>query len=100
MAFHFPFSSQITAMQKLAQRAMAKKHQQQQQQPHLISENAPENNEKRKFNFIYSICLSLFFINSLSLSLSGIENSIKHFLCDVFFVHCNFFSSCVDATSM
>lgn len=33
-------------MQEQAQRAMAKKRQQQQQ---LISENAPENNENRKF---------------------------------------------------
>lgn len=50
MAFYILCSYQITAMQELAQRAMAKKHQQ--QQPHLISENTPENNEKSKFNFI------------------------------------------------
>lgn len=44
---HFSFLSlEHTAMQEQAQRAMAKKRQQQQQ---LISENAPENNENRKF---------------------------------------------------
>lgn len=41
----FSPSHKFTAMQEVAQRAMAKKRQQ------LISENTPENNENRKFGF-------------------------------------------------